>query len=286
MKQQSVTVIGLGTLGGYTAEAIADIEEIENLIIIDHDIVEKKNLKNSIYRQIDIDMPKALALKEILLNKNTNTQIWAAQKKYEEGVTKLPKSDLIIDCRDITYSRQKEIHARFYISSRYLIGDFRRRVVYNKEQQGKYITQLTKNDLKQAAAIIAMLIYSETIKSLIKNQTVQKYELDYIKHLKDSSYDIIYENHQQANKFVNLSDKLIPIIDINKECPLKLFIGNKLNPIEELMIPQNTFNSSHDIIVKFLEIIKTQTEFNNFVVSLSQENKNNYIELIPETGAA
>lgn len=282
MKQKSVTIIGLGTLGGYTAEAVADIEGIERIVIIDHDTVEQKNLKNSIYRQIDIDMPKALALKEILLNKNPDIQVWAAPHKYKEGVTKIPKTDLVIDCRDVTYSRQKEINARFYISSRYLIGDFRKEVTYEKERDGKYITQLTKNDLKQAASIIAMLIYSGTINSLIKNQTVQKYELDYIKQLQDCSYDVIYEKHQCGNKFVNLSDTLIPIIDTNKNYPMTLFIGNKLNPIDELTIPQNTLNSSHDIITKFLDIIKTQTEYNNFVVSLS----NRSIELIPETGAA
>jgi len=63
---------------------------------------------------------------------------------------------------------------------------------------------------------------------------------------------------------------------------LTLYIGSKLNPIEEVKIPVNTFSTSNDIIVKFLDIIKTQSDFNNFVVSMSQ----NYIELIPETGAA
>ncbi len=282
MKQKSVTIIGLGTLGGYTAEAVAEIEGIEKIVIIDHDIVEQHNLKNSIYREIDVDTLKALALKEILLNKNSEIQINAIPHMYEEGITKIPKTDLVIDCRDITYSRKKEINVRFYISSRYLIGDFRDKVIYKKKMNGKYILQLTKNDLKQAASIIAMLIYSGSINSLIKNQIVQKYELDYIKQLQDSSYDIIYENHQYGNKFVNLSDKLVPIIDTNKNYPMRLFIGNKLNPIDELTIPINTFNCSHDIINKFLDIIKTQTEFNNFVVSVSNKN----IELIPETGAA
>jgi len=216
MQYKSVTIIGLGTLGGYTAEAIVDIEGIEKIVIVDHDVVESKNLKNSIYRQIDIDNLKALALKEILNEKNNDVYIQVEPIKYIEGETILPKTDLVIDCRDITYNRYEEINARFYISSRYLIGDFRQSVNYEDEVEGKYLTQLTKNDLKQAASIIAMLIYSNTIKTLINNEKVQKYELDYIKHLQDSSYDIIFEEHENSNKFVNLKDKVIPIIDTNK----------------------------------------------------------------------
>jgi len=283
---QSVTIIGLGTLGGYTAEAVADIEGIEKIVILDHDVVEQKNLRNSIYRQIDIDIPKALALKEILLSKNLNVQIRASQVKYEEGITKLPKTDLVIDCRDVTYSRQDIIDARFYISSRYLIGDFRKQVVYDQEQTGKYLTKLTKNDLKYAASIISMLVYSGTIKSLIKKESVQKYELDFIKRLQEDSKDIIYEDSEESNKFINLQDKIIPILDANKKQPITLFVGSKTNPLDELTIPINTFNTSHDIITRFLDIIKNQSDFNNFIVALNQEKRKNYIELIPETGAA
>ena len=286
MNLQSVTIIGLGTLGGYTAEAVADIEGIEKIVILDHDVVEQKNLRNSIYRQIDIDIPKALALKEILLSKNLNVQIRASQVKYEEGITKLPKTDLVIDCRDVTYSRQDIIDARFYISSRYLIGDFRKQVVYDQEQTGKYLTKLTKNDLKYAASIISMLVYSGTIKSLIKKESVQKYELDFIKRLQEDSKDIIYEDSEESNKFINLQDKIIPILDANKKQPITLFVGSKTNPLDELTIPINTFNTSHDIITRFLDIIKNQSDFNNFIVALNQEKRKNYIELIPETGAA
>lgn len=285
MIYQSVTIIGLGTLGGFTAEALADSDDIEKIVIIDHDTVEQKNLKNSIYRQIDIDTPKALALKEILLNKDTNTKIWASTKKFIEGIIKIPKTDLVIDCRDITYNRDDIIDARFYVSSRYLIGDFRKSVKYKKEQQGKYITELTKNDLKQAASIISSLIQNNIITTLIKKQKVQKYELDHYKHIQEDPHDIIYDNITE-NKFINLKEKLVSILDTNKKYSVTLFVGSKVNPIDEAIIPINAFNTSNDIIIKFLEIIKQQNEYNNFIVSTLHENNKYYIELIPETGAA
>ena len=44
MVYRSVTVIGVGTLGGFVAEAISNLEGLEKLVVVDHDIVEVKNL--------------------------------------------------------------------------------------------------------------------------------------------------------------------------------------------------------------------------------------------------
>ena len=48
----TASVIGVGALGGFVADSISDIEELETLTIIDQDIVEMRNLRNSIYRSI------------------------------------------------------------------------------------------------------------------------------------------------------------------------------------------------------------------------------------------
>ncbi len=100
MPYKNIVVLGLGTLGGFIAEAISNLESTEKLVIIDHDVVESKNLRNSIYRQIDIGCPKVEALKDILSYQNPDIEIWAFQTEYVEGVTKLIKEDLVIDCRD------------------------------------------------------------------------------------------------------------------------------------------------------------------------------------------
>ena len=261
MLYKSVVILGIGTLGGFIANALSNLDILETLVIIDHDKVEYKNLKNSIYRQIDIGASKTEALIEIIRNKNTDLTILAMNEKYIEGKTKIPKCDLVIDCRDYTYDRRKEIDVRLYISSRYLMVDTRKNVGYKIKTEGRYISELTKQDFRYAGILIGMLLEKNTISQLLKLQSVQKYELDYIKHLQDYSYDVIYENHQCGNKFVNLSDKLVPIIDTNKNYPMKLFIGNQKNPINELTIPKNTLNSSHDIITKFLDIIKKNFNF-------------------------
>jgi len=283
---KSIVIIGLGTLGGFTAEAISNLENTEKLVIIDHDIVEQKNLKNSIYRQIDIGIAKVEALKDILLYQNSDIEIWAFQTEYAEGITKLTKEDLVLDCRDFTYDRKSEIDVRFYISSRYLMADFRKNVIYKERQTGKYIMELTKNDLKYAASIISMMIHNNTIEPLITSQSVQKYELDCIKHIDNYCYDVVYENTVGEEKFVNLPDKIVPILDMNKHKDVTVFLGSKVYPVLEKIIPMNTLKSSKDVIVSLASIVSCQKDFNNFVVSVFNEGGNVYIELIPETGAA
>ncbi len=283
---KNIVIIGLGTLGGFAAEAISNLENTEKLVIIDHDIVEQKNLKNSIYRQIDIGTPKVEALKDILTNQNPNIEIWAFQTKYIEGKTKLTKEDLVIDCRDYTYDRKSEIDVRFYISSRYLMCDFRKNVTYKERRAGKYITALTKNDLKHAATLISMMIETVSIAALIEIQTVQKYELDYVKYFENNCYDIVYEDVVGEDKFVNLPDKIVPILDMNKDKDLTIFLGSRSYPIAEKLIPINTLKSSRDLISTLTSVVSCQKDFNNFVVSVFNEGDNIYIELIPETGAA
>lgn len=286
MVYKTITVIGLGTLGGFVTDAISNLEEVEKLIVIDHDIVETKNLKNSIYRQIDVGLSKTEALKDIILSKNLNKNVDIKSEKYIEGEMTLPKSDLVLDCRDITYDRNTEIDSRLYISSRYLIVDCRKNVTYANRRVGKYIVELTKDDLRYAASIISMTIHSGTVTSLLRSRSVQKYELDYVKHIDNYKCDIVYEDLVDEEKFVNLPDKILPILELNKESELNVFLGSKVLPITERIIPKNTLQTSGDVILNLASVATSQCDFNNFVVSLFQENNQVFVELIPETGAA
>jgi len=283
---KTITVIGLGTLGGFISDAISNSESVEKLEIIDHDVVETKNLKNSIYRQIDIGLSKTEALKDIILSKNLNTNVDIRSEKYIEGKMTLPKSDLVLDCRDITYDRTSEIDARLYISSRYLIVDCRKHVTYTKRRVGKYLVELSKDDLRYAASIISMAIHSGTITSLLRSRSVQKYELDYVKHIDNYKCDLVYENLVGEEKFVNLPDKIVPILEMNKISDVNVFLGSKVLPITERTIPRNTLQTSGDVILNLASVATSQCDFNNFVVSLFKEGNQFFIELIPETGAA
>ena len=99
-------------------------------------------------------------------------------------------------------------------------------------------------------------------------------------------YDIVYENGSNEGKIVNLPEKIVPILQANVEYDLPVFVGSSLFPIAEHLIPKNTLRSSNDLMIKLSEVLSTQCEFNNFVISLHHVNGKILIELIPETGAA
>jgi hypothetical protein len=282
---KSITVIGLGTLGGFVVGALSNIETVETLILIDHDTVEQKNLKNSIYRQVDIGLHKTEALTDII-STTSNITVLSLEEKYIEGKTTIPKCDLILDCRDYTYDRLKEVDARLYISSRYLMVDCRKNVEYKTRTHGKYIMELSKEDLRYAASLVSMLVYNSTIKSLIKNKSVQKYELDYVKHIDKCAYDIVYENPVGEEKFVNLPDHILPIIEANKHSEINLYVGSSVFPFSELTLPKNSLQTSGDVVISLARAVADQCQFNNFVVSLHNRGDNVFVELIPETGAA
>ena len=286
MAYRTVAVIGLGTLGGFIADSLASLEGVEKLIIVDHDTVEKKNLKNSIYRQIDIDLLKVDALEDIISSRFPEIIISKHEMRFDEWTSTIPKSDLVLDCRDYTYDRGSYIDARLYVSSRYLIVDCRKKVEYKKRVTGKYIAELTKDDLKYASTMVSMLLHSNTMGSLLEAGSVQKYELDYVKRIDSCSYDVLYDDSPDNDKFVNLPEKLIPILDLNKKRDLNLFVGSKEFPIAQKVIPMKTLKTGNDLIVNLASVTNLQCNFNHYVVSLTDEQGEVFIELIPETGAA
>ena len=286
MVYKTIAVIGIGTLGGFVADALSNIETLETLIVIDHDLVEAKNLKNSIYRQIDVGLSKVESLIDIISHKNPDLTIMTMDEKFIEGKTKIPQCDLVLDCRDYTYDRRREINVRLYISSRYLMVDCRKNVNYKIKTEGKYIMQLNKQDLRYAGSLVSMFISNNTIKRLMKDQSVQKYELDYVKHIDSTPCDIVYENPTGEEKFVNLPEKIVPILQANKNNDLDVCVGSCLFPITEYSIPQNSLQGSRDLILSLTQAVAKQNQFNNFVIALHQTHEKFLVELIPETGAA
>ncbi len=283
---KKIAVIGIGSLGGYVANYISNLEKINELILIDHDIIEDNNLKNTIYRKKDVGILKVDALENIIKNKNEDIIIKKINKKYIENVTKIPKYDILIDCRDYTYNRGKSIDTRLYISSRYLIIDCRRNVYYEKQHKGKYITYLTKNDLRNASIIFANLIDNNQIRDCILDQSVHKFDLDYLKKFIKRKKDIIYDSVPGEDQLINLANNILPILKANKTSKINMCVGTKDSPICEKIVPAKTLLNSNDIIFNLVSMINIPNCFNNYVISTTKFNKQFYVELIPETGAA
>jgi len=299
---KQVAVIGLGTLGGFLCKHISELENIKELTIIDHDTVESKNVFKSIYKFSNVGEYKADALAEILQDDVTVTKV---RKKYIEGRTSLPKCDLIIDCRDFVYDRSEEIGVRFYISERVLIIDCRQKVRNVCNYEGSYRVQLSKSEINKAAFFAAQIINSDQLENMMKNNLVQRIDLNLlpemmnkaIKTTLENRIDIIYELSDNSKRLQCIEENIKPIMVLNKTKDIKVFVGEKesnlnLSQMAEVaknnysLIPRSSLTNSYDVISTLTQIVKKQGGVSNFIVTVREERGIKFIELLEETGAA
>ena len=303
---RTVVVIGLGTLGGFLAKHLSEIESVKNLIIIDHDIVEGRNVFKSIYRSSDVGEYKVNALWNIV---NDDVAVTKLKTRYIEGKTKLPPNDLVIDCRDIVCDRAGEIDVRFYISERILMIDCRKTVRNICDYQGAYRTQLNKSEIRNAAFFATQTIFSGQLDEMMKNNMIQRINLNLISSVMDKSIkrnlknklDIIYELADDTQRLQCIEENIKPILKLNRVSNVDVFVGGKdthteLAKIIEFpqeartkyaLIPKNTLNTSFDVIQTLTDLVKKQPGVSNFIITVVRDNNENpYIELVEETGAA
>ena len=283
MIYENICIIGLGTLGGFISKSISELETTKKLILIDFDKVENKNIRNSIYTKKHVGMFKTDSLYSIISN-ISDVDIVTIRKKYSESI--IPDCNLIIDCRDFTYDRKSNIDVRVYMSSRYLIIDCRKNVKYKNQHEGIYLTGLTKADLRNASFNFSMLLYNGILSELIKQQMVQKLELDYLdriisKRLQTNKEINITENNINTD-LINLNENISPIIDNNKISDLMVYLGTTDNYTSFKTIKKNSLKNDTDVINSLKSMFSIPSVYNYYLVEL----KNNCVELIPETGAA
>jgi len=276
-----IAVIGIGTLGGFVAHTLSELDGIEKLILIDFDIVEEKNLINSIYRINDIGQHKTTALYSIIKEQRSKIEIEIITEKYNEFETVIPEVDIVIDCRDFICNRGNKIDVKLYISSRYLIIDCRKNLRYEDEYKGRYLTYLTKNDLRRASLIFSSFIQDGFVNYLINNQIIKEIDLDYLNKI---SSDIRNRNEMiidyDHSKLLNLEENVDTIIEENNRKDLMIFLGDKNTSKLSKRIPRNSIKNTNDV-VRAISSMNISKQY-YYIISMT----NNNIELLQETGAA
>jgi len=309
---RKVAVIGVGTLGGFLSKHLSELSEVKELVIVDDDFVETKDTFRSIYDYSKVGEFKVRALKEII---GDDVQVTAINKKYVEGETLLPDCDLIIDCRDIVCNRLKEIAVRLYISGKVLIVDCRKKVTTHCHYDGAYSIELTKTEINKAAFFASQIIQSQQLDNLIKNNLIQRLNLNLlpeildkaIKKALDNKMDMIYELSDGSERLLCLEENIKPIMQLNKQSDIDVYIAekpkpkslptkilNKLNHFKMpdtaktnyAVIPKGTLLDSNDVITSLASIVKNNKSISNFIVTTRIENGKEVIELLEETGAA
>jgi len=286
-------ILGLGTIGSYIALYLSDLEILEELVLVDYDKIESKNLKNSAFLRRHVGMLKTEAIQEII-DESNDIIIHPIHAKFIEGETKLPISvDYIIDCRDITYNR-KNIDVRLYFSGRSLIVDCRNESKYEVEKEGIYTSTLTRTDVINAANAATMLFKTKIINRFINERVVYRHELDtpkitacdFLDERKSNSSDYVYESCESESTLLNLHESVNTIIDMNQSRPTTLFVGPRDHSSFTKIIPKDTLVNITDVMECLTNSIDLPFRYPYYLVAPGKRGSEYFIELIPETGAA
>src|SRR3989344_314278 len=108
LKKKTVTIVGLGSLGSFTALLLA--KNGVNLNLIDFDKVSIENLSSQIYSRKEVGKYKVKAIARYLKRLNKEIKINIQKEKLNSINLKLLDSDLIVDCTD-------NLDTRFLIDS-------------------------------------------------------------------------------------------------------------------------------------------------------------------------
>ena len=285
---QRIAILGVGSLGGYLAESLASTDNLKELVLIDHDIVQEKNVRNSIYTKHDIGDLKVNAIYNRLKSFNEDIIIAISRQKFIEGESELPTCDLVIDCRDYVYDRGNIIDIRASISGRYLIIDCRKNVTYPSNYDGRYNLPLKKTDLKNAALQLTILIDNEIINQWVVEQAIYEISLDHqmkeiSRFIRNQNTDLIYEsNNIEDSRLLKLEQSFRPIMEVNQRRDVKVCLGEKERHVGCKIVPRGQLRTPQEVVASLRSVMSLYPFERSFVVRLDED----HIQLLFVTGGA
>jgi hypothetical protein len=294
-----VVIIGTGTLGGHLCKHLAESSQISKITLIDKDIVDTKDTTMGVFQLVDLAEPKVHALKRMFFNHNV--EIEERAELYIDGITELPKSDLIIDCRNIFGRRDISIDIKMFISGRFLILDFQKGEKTGTSKKGEYIIELKQHEISRAAYYAKDLICSDILQDLLKSRSVKYIDIDIIQsvmlkniNLTKQKPDMIYEINNNTTRLSRVDEVITPILNKNKETPLKVVVEDRSPLVKKVfdipnstkqnykIIPQNTLQTPEHVIELLGEAIKGRDKTMTFLPVII----NDEIHILQEVGGA
>lgn len=287
-----IAIIGTGSFGGFLARELAEQDPVKELILVDFDVVEEKNLQNSVYRRKDVGKPKVEAITEIIKARDGDVEVTPFKIKFLEGKTRIPKCDLVIDCRDFTYDRKGEMDIRFYIAGRHLIIDCRKKVDYKVPQEGHYLLPVTKNDLKQASNFAVALIFSSSIYQQMEREVVLTLDLDYVKTKTDDFHwlaeqkeDMVYDSPSNLNRVIDFEQNVKPIIDMNRKNDVTFCVNEPDRPLVKRTVTKDTLKNPGDVGFCLASLLNSLSCYESFSIVRITEKGTQYVVIVPSIGS-
>lgn len=290
---ERITIIGIGSLGGFFAKSVCSIPTLKVLTLVDPDIVENRNVPISIYRRKDVGKRKVDAMTQILNGAfDEDFEIRKFYIEYVEGLSILPKSDLVIDCRDIICRRRSEIDVRLYISHGYLVIDCQKCVEYN-EKQGKYTEDLDSFTIEYAAVGVVRLISSGKIKRLIERQlitTIPLYTSTVDECIENSliTPDIIHDRVEELETIRNINQHIPTLLKQNTKHKIPIIYKSDNEPIKT--IPK-LFLKNYSQALNYLAVVANEIKLDSnrgdlFTIEVEDYRRRPRVVIIPIDGGA
>jgi len=295
---RKICVIGLGSLGSYLCKYLSELDQVEHLVLVDRDIVDINNCRKSAIVKYQVGMRKVDAVGQMIYN---NVKITKIHQEYIEGLTTLPKSDLVIDCRDEFCKRKKEIDIRMFISENHLVLDCTKNREC-KRREGRYIFEIPKEQISVAGFFAARIIGSKEISKMLKNKIIHTIDLktlvplgsEEIQLILDNREDIIYDYYKGSEKLLQVEENLLPIFNSNKTNDIEVFIGEE-HPVKQFLdlqkmpyyavVPKDTLRQPSDIIPVLIKLTENLKDI-NFIVKCNLKGYKKHVYLIQESGSA
>jgi len=280
---QKITIVGLGSIGGFLSAYIGKYIAPEQLNLIDPEHVDKKNIYNSIYSEENIGDLKTHVIHDLI--KRENKKIKINRLPYDFNFLDkdiYADSDIIIDCRDV-FDKNEIFDIKIYISENFLIIDGKKENLKNPIcKRGSYTIEKDALEIERAVLIAVNLFRNGRIESVIENEKILRFDLNvYEKKFNEIisiDDDIIYENSEIEIK--NLNDCVTSIFDGNKRKKVKIETIDKIRNY-----PINYFKNIDNFISE-IKKIENKSLIKRFILDVEEKKDHIYISLIPEWGSA
>jgi len=279
----TIAVIGNGSFGGFFADSMARTEKVKKMILVDYDVIKKKNLRNSIFTENQIGTNKNIALKD-MIQSHSNIEVVTIHSEYLEGKTMIPECNLVFDCRDYVYDRYGQIDCRLYISQEYLIIDCRRIMVHDFTYEGNYGSVLKKLDIAHAAIMAAHKVSNKQfLENLIKKQGMESLDLYHRDPENENECDILFDN-PSISRIPNLSDNFSTLIRTNEISTIKVYLKSKRHPINKRILKKGIIKTYNDALIELCKALPNDCK--NYIIRIEEVKGGKIIILIPESGGA
>jgi hypothetical protein len=286
-----ILIAGVGSLGSFFSYHLAKSGCVKELLLYDSDIVNEKNLINSLYNQNDIGQGKVYPIRNKILRDYKDIKVIVSKTNFIDHTIIPNNIDLIIDCTDNFNNRNNRVDVKMYFQySDFLVLDCRKNITYKPLVNTRYSVELSKSKIEMAALMATQYFESGMIKELVDLKKLYSIDLDLTKsdfyEFKNynDGVNVIFESHDSDEILEDLDLHVSDIIERNKKFPILFSLKDeKKENIKEIRMTQ--LKDVDDVREQILSMLIDKNMTYRVCMPLARQNKY-LVKIITQTISA